>query len=103
MRPFQDRLDAAFNGYRGRLLRFTEDYCEDQLAPDELDALKRRLKQVTSDLWDQMRRMVNELEAAPNPAVTFVQLQARLGTLENHVLTGGPGTLVDRVSELERR
>lgn len=90
-------------GYRARTLSYIEQTLEGVIPRDDIEAIKRRLRVVTGDAWDEMRRILNELEAPPIPGEKFTEMDARLRTLELQILEGGADTVLARVEHLEQR
>ncbi len=105
------RVNRTMSGCRGRMLHFVENALGETepgkgdwiIPPDELEHFKRRLKIITGDAWDDIRRVVNELEAVPSPMDQLNEIRAQVATLNAHVIVGGSGTLLGRVDQLEQR
>ncbi len=98
----QEMVDIALASYRARLLSYLEDTFDD-LPPEELVSMRRRVKVITGDAWDGIRKIVLDLESESTVNDKMVSMDARLATLETHVLEGGAGTLKGRVHSLEQR
>ena len=105
------RVNRTMSGCRGRMLHFVENELGESepgagdgiLTEAHLEHFKRRLKSITGDAWDDIRKVVNELEAVPSPMDRLIEMQAQVATLNAHVIEGGAGTLLGRVDQLERR
>ena len=78
-------------------MEVVEAYTQERIPAPEATEIKNRIRQITACAWDDMRGIVDDLTTAPSPVIRFVELEARIGTLENQVIVGGPETMKHRV------